>query len=158
MTNAENLTQEIPRELTITRIINAPREKVYDAWTKAEQFAVWWSPRDYSNDVRVFDSVPGGRIDMDMVHTGGQRHQMGGLFKELIRPEKLVFISTAFEDANGEPGIENLNTITFEDVDGKTRLTLFVQVLRVSPEVEKALAGMSIGWNQSLDKLEEMFV
>lgn len=149
--------EDIPRELTITRIINAPREQVYDAWTKAEQFAVWWSPLDFSNDIRVFDAVPGGRIDMDMVHTGGQRHQMGGLFKELNRPEKLVFITTAFEDANGAPGIENLNSITFEDEGGKTRLTLKVQVLRISPEVEKALAGMSIGWNQSLDKLEEMF-
>lgn len=157
MTSSKDSSQEAPRELTITRILNAPREKVYDAWTKAEQFAVWWSPRDYSNHVRVFEPVEGGRIDMDMVHTGGQRHQMGGIFKELKRPEKLVFITTAFEDANGVPGIENLNSVTFEDVNGKTRLTLNVQVLRASPEVEKALAGMSIGWNQSLDKLEEMF-
>jgi uncharacterized protein YndB with AHSA1/START domain len=158
MTDAEKAAPAAPKELTLTRIINAPREKVYDAWTKPELFAVWWSPRDFTNDVRELNAVPGGQIDMDMIYKNGARNPMGGEFKELNRPEKLVFITTAFEDENGVPGIENLNTVTFEEDGGKTKLTLHVKVLRTSPAVEKALSGMSIGWNQSLDKLEEMFV
>ncbi len=80
----------------------------------------------------------------------------GGGFHEIVPPELLVFTTTAFFDKQGNPMIENLNTVTFEENAGGTKVTLHVVVLRATPEVAGPLAGMKEGWSQSLDKLAEL--
>jgi uncharacterized protein YndB with AHSA1/START domain len=86
---------------------------------------------------------------------------MGGEFREIVPPERLVFTATAFHDAQGNPAFENLNTVIFEDLNGKTKFTLTVYVRHlektVSPQVVAALRGMNQGWSESLDRLEELF-
>jgi hypothetical protein len=77
----------------------------------------------------------------------------GGIFHEIVAPERLVFTSTAFEDAHGNPELEVLNTVTFADLDGKTQLNLHAVVIKATPAMAGALAGMDEGWSQSLDKL-----
>lgn len=81
---------------------------------------------------------------------------MGGAFLEIVPPERLVFTTRAFPDGTGDWKLENRNEVTFSDQDGKTELVLRVTVLKSSPEISQALAGMEMGWNQSLEKLEAL--
>ena len=144
------------RELTITRIYDAPRELVFRAFTDPAHIAKWWGPKDFTNVVRAWDAKPGGRIDLDMIAPDGNSHPMGGTIHEVSPPDRFVFTSTAFWEEDGTPGIENYNTVTFEDLGGKTRMTLRCQVLRASPAIKPALDGMEQGWNQSLDRLGDL--
>ena len=142
------------KELTLTRLLNAPRELVFKAWTDEKHMARWWGPKGFTNPVCKMDVRPGGAILIHMANPESNTVlPMKGRFYEIDEPSKLVFSTLAFEDADGVPGLENLNTITFEDVDGKTKLTVHVQVLHAVPELTTALSGMSTGWGQSLDRL-----
>jgi uncharacterized protein YndB with AHSA1/START domain len=141
----------------MTRVYDAPRDLVFRAWTDARHIAKWWGPKGFTNVVRAWDARKDGAIDLDMIAPDGTGHPMGGTIHEVSPPDRLVFTSTAFEDANGEPQLENLNTITFEDLGGKTRVTVHVAVLRASPAMEAGpLAGMEQGWNQSLNRLGDL--
>jgi uncharacterized protein YndB with AHSA1/START domain len=143
------------RELTLTRIYDAPRDLVFQMWTDPAHIVHWWAPKDFTNEVRQWDARAGGKIDLTMLWANGDGHPMGGAFREVDPPRRLVFTSTAFEDENGTPALENLNTITFEEVGGKTKVTIHVIVLRATEAVSGALAGMEMGWSQSLDKLRD---
>jgi uncharacterized protein YndB with AHSA1/START domain len=66
-----------------------------------------------------------------------------------------VVISSAFENDAGMSQLEVRNTVRFDNDDGKTKLTLFLVVMKATPEVSEALAGMEDGWGESLDRLTE---
>lgn len=149
--------EKIERELVITRIFDAPREMVFRAWTEVEQLAQWWGPEGFTNPACQIDVRPGGVIYIEMRGPDGTTYPMGGTFHEVVPPERLVFTSTALVDDSGNPQLVNLNTITFEEHNGKTKLTVHVRVMKATPAAAPALAGMDMGWNQSLDRLA-MFV
>lgn len=148
-------TKSTERELVITRIFDAPRELVFKAWTDPKHVAQWWGPKDFTNPVCELDVRPGGALLIHMRGPDGVVYPMKGVFHEIAEPERLVFTSSAFEDEAGNPQLEVLNTVTFVEQGGKTKLTLRAVVVRSTPEVAAALAGMEEGWNQSLDKLAE---
>ncbi len=91
-----------------------------------------------------------------MTGPDGTMYPMKGVFKEIVAPERLIFISSAFEDEEGNPQLEVLNTATFTDDHGRTKLTLHARVIKSSPEVQASLDGMEEGWSQSLDRLAEL--
>lgn len=146
-----------PRELTLTRIFDAPRELVWKAWTDPEHIAQWWGPHGFTNPLCQWDAQPGNAI---LVHMRGPKGSpfdfdmpMGGAFEEVIASERLVFITNAMPDETGQPQLEVRNSVTFEDDNGKTKVTLQAVVLRSTPAVAGAIAGMEQGWSQSLEKL-----
>lgn len=143
------------KELTLVRVFDAPRELVWKAWTDPKLMAEWWGPTGFSNPLCEVDARPGGAIRIEMKPPGGPSSPMGGIFKEVVPPERLVFTATAFFDEKGEnPGLENLNTITFEEAGkGKTKVTLKVTVLKFMPAFKAPLSGMEMGWRQSFEKL-----
>jgi uncharacterized protein YndB with AHSA1/START domain len=141
------------RDLTLTRLYDAPRDLVFQAWTDPAHVVKWWGPKGFTNVLRKWEARPGGTIDLDMIAPDGTSHPMGGTIHEVAPPGRFVFTSTAFWDEKGEPGLENVNTVIFEDEGGKTRMTVHVKVLRDTPAVAVPLAGMEMGWNQSLDRL-----
>ncbi len=151
----ESNSTVVPNQLTITRVFDAPRELVFKAWTDKEQMAKWWGPKDFTNPVCEIDARPGGSIYIDMTGPDGTVYPMGGEFVEVKEPERLVFFARAFKNKQGEWLLENKNTITFTNDNGKTKMVLYVEVMKRSAEVEDALAGMNEGWNQSLDRLSE---
>ena len=144
------------REVTITRIIDAPRELVFKAWTDPKHMAQWWGPRYFTNPICEMDVRPGGAILIHMRGPDGVIYPMKGVFHEIVEPERLVFTSSAFDDEQGSPLIESLTTVTFAEHEGKTKLTVHAVVTRAEAGAERALAGMEEGWNQSLDKLTEL--
>lgn len=143
------------KELTTTRILNAPRELVFKVWTDPKHLAQWWGPRGFTAPVCEVDLKPGGKIRIHMDHPQFPNHWMTGFFHEIVAPERLVFTSKAFENEEGVALLEILNTISFDEFDGKTKLTVHAVVTKATPEMSFALSGMDQGWSESLDKLNE---
>lgn len=143
------------RTLVIERIIDAPRDLVFKAWTDPRHVAQWWSPKYFTNPLCEMDVRPGGAILIHMQGPDGVVYPMKGVFHEIIEPERLVFASSAVEDEEGRPLLEIVNTVTFVEHEGKTKLTMQAVVNRAASGSEGALAGMEEGWNQSLDKLAD---
>lgn len=144
------------QELTLVREFDAPRELVFKAWTDETLVAKWWGPDGFSTPVAAVDARPGGVIDIVMEDTAGliekgSRYPMAGNFVEVVEPEKLVFTSSPIQ--NDTPVMDTTTTVTFEDLGGKTKLTVHVVVTRMTPEAEMMLQGMEMGWSQQLDKL-----
>ena len=155
------LTNIVTKSLIITCIFDAPRELVFKAWTDPKLIEKWWGPRGVTNPICKLDAGPGGAIHIvmlagkDLGDLEGQEWPMKGTFDEIIRPERIVFTSSAIEDKDGNPQLEQKVTIMFEDLEGKTKMTLHVVVTKAGPGTEGPLSGMKIGWNQSIDKLGE---
>lgn len=145
------------QELVLTRILGAPRSLVFKTWTDVKHVARWWGPRGFTSPVCEWEARPGGLIRIDMRGPNGTIYPMKGVFHEIVEPERLVFTSTALEDEHGKPLFEILSTITFEDFNGITKLTLHARLVTkdfvLTPQVAAALAGMEQGWSESLYRL-----
>jgi uncharacterized protein YndB with AHSA1/START domain len=140
-------------EVTITRLIAAPRERVFEAWTSAAQLAQWWGPKGFVNPVCEVDARVGGALRIVMRGPDGAEHPMTGMFREVVAPERLVFTNNPV-DRDGNHLMEGLTTVTFADEGGKTRLTVHTRAVGNVPMAARMLAGMEMGWTQSIDRLE----
>lgn len=155
------MAEENSRELTLTRVLDAPRELVWRAWTDPELVAKWWGPKGVTNPVSEIDPRVGGKLHIVMLAgeelgpMAGQRWPMRGEFKELIEPERLVFVNQAV-DEDDNVLLDGLTTVTFEEENGKTKMTMHTAVKGVSPQAPQMLEGMKAGWSQSFDKLTEV--
>jgi uncharacterized protein YndB with AHSA1/START domain len=162
MTQSKTETQQ---GLVIERVLDAPREKVWDAWTNPEQVKKWWGPKDFTAPSIRSDFREGGTYLWAMQGPDGQVYWSTGTFREIVPHERLV-VTDSFADEKGNvvpashygmPGdfpLEMEVVVTFEDVqDGKTKLTLRHGGMPAGTE-EGAQA--EAGWNQTLDKLEAL--
>jgi uncharacterized protein YndB with AHSA1/START domain len=148
--NPNPVLEPAQRELVITRLLNAPRELVFKAWTDPERAIKWWGPVNYPAVHLAMDVRPGGAWRICLRSTeGGPDLWQGGVFREVVECERLVF-TFAWEE-EGERGLETLVTVTFADEGGKTRL-MFRQVPFQSIEQRD---GHGWGWNSTFDRLEE---
>ena len=85
-------TVESPdREISITRIFNAPREMVYEVWTDPKHVAVWWGPKVFTNPVCEMDVRPGGKFRIVMRAPDGAKYPYTGIYLEVVPPERLVY-------------------------------------------------------------------
>ena len=142
-------------ELTITRIIDAPRELVFRAWTDPQHMARWWGPKGFTNPVCEIDARVGGALRIVMRAPDGAEHPMGGIFQDVVKPERLVFTNIAV-DAQGNTLLEGLTVVTFEAEGTRTKLTVHTRVEGKVPVAAQMLAGMEAGWTQSIDRLEAL--
>jgi uncharacterized protein YndB with AHSA1/START domain len=150
---AAHLPGMVEKDLVLTRVFDAPRELVFRAWTERERLQRWWGPHGFTNPECEMDVRPGGAIHIQMVGPDGWKcPPMTGTFLEIAAPERLVFTSIPL-DPNGESLFEVLNVVTFEDVNGKTRLTLRAMVTKTSATAPQYLSGMDRGWSESLERL-----
>src|SRR5680860_496485 len=88
-------TTSTNRDLTITRVFDAPRDLVYKAWTDPALMTRWFGPKDFTNPVCELDVRPGGAILIHMQGPDGTVYPMTGEFQEVVPPERLVFTSSA---------------------------------------------------------------
>ena len=139
-------------KLVFTRVFDAPRELVWRAWTDPKHVAQWWGPHGFSNPRVEWDARPGRPIWVDMKGPDGTVYPMTGEFREVVEPERLVFLS-AVPDGKGGSIFEVLNTVTFNERGGKTTISLTAQIVRKSPGADQFLKGMNAGWQQTLDRL-----
>ncbi len=146
------------KEITIVRTIDAPRERVWQAWTDSAQLAKWWGPNGVAIPTSEVDARVGGTLYIVMLAgkelgaLAGQKWPMKGTFTEVIEHEKLVFTNNALDEA-GNVLLTGVATVTFEDESGKTKLTVTASAEGDKPGTDMMLQGMDAGWNQQLDKL-----
>lgn len=150
------------QELVLTRVIDAPRKAVFKAWTDQEQMANWWGPNGFTIPFGKIDLRPGGVIHYCMRSPEGRDYWGKGIYREINEPERLVF-TDVFSDEKGntvqpvEYGMsadwpaETLITVTFDELDGRTELTLRQSVSESLAES----SGARQGWAESLDRLAE---
>lgn len=148
---AKNLISEpADRVLVIERVFDAPRQLVYDAWTQPEHIAKWWGPRGFKSTVLRSDLRPGGSYRVHMLGPDGD-HWTQGVYREVVPPERLVMVGS-WADAQGNPTRpETTLTILFEDLGGKTKLTLHNAIFESTTARDLHLGG----WSSSLDCLDE---
>jgi uncharacterized protein YndB with AHSA1/START domain len=150
------------QELFITRIFDAPRESVWRAWTEPDIMKRWWGPKGYTSPYCKIDLCIGGKFLYCMRSPEGKDYWSTGIYREITPQERIVFsISFADEKGNVVPAtqygmsadfpLEMLVTVTFEEIGGKTKLTLSHVGIPAGADRD----GANVGWNQSLDKLAE---
>jgi len=135
-------------ELFLSRELAAPRERVYAAWTEADQAGRWWAPQKFTTLACTMDLRPGGAWRREMRAPDGRVIVKHGVYRELVPPERLVFTYVT-EHAGGVIDPETLVTVTFADLgDGRTRLTL----RHTAFETDAARDDHRGGWTSSLDR------
>lgn len=151
------------RELLISRVFDSPQEKVWDAWTIPDKAREWWGPLTFTAPVIQIDLHVGGKLLNCMRSPDGKDFWSTGTYREIDRPGRLV-MTDSFADENGnvvnasyygmDPNfpLESLITVTFDELDGKTKFILKYE--DVSMFQEQDLKDMTQGWNESFDKLE----
>jgi uncharacterized protein YndB with AHSA1/START domain len=137
--------QQKKGELVISRVFDAPRRLVFEAWSKAEHVAQWFTPRPLATSACVVDFRPGGVFRVVMRMPDGGEHAFDGTFGEIVAPERLTF--------HGRLGDGNQidTSVTFAEEGDKTRLTA-----RQTYSFESdATRGAQQGWTATLDQLGE---
>jgi uncharacterized protein YndB with AHSA1/START domain len=147
--------------MVITRVFDAPRALVWEAWTNPKYVMQWWGPNGFTAPVCKMDFRVGGKFLCCMRAPDGQEFWNGGEYHEIVLHEKIVY-SMYFSDSKGnkvEPehyGIEHEaiegehDEVIFEDLgNGKTKLTLLGNETMESAKN----SGQLEGWNQLLDKV-----
>src|SRR3954467_6640888 len=151
MTDAST-TLPMTREVTLTRLIDAPRALVWAAWTEPERLAQWWGPHHFTNPVCEIDARPGGQWLIHMKAPDGTIYPMTGTFTAVVKPERLAFRAFA-EALDGTKYLESVTEVTFEEQGDRTRLTVTAKARGLHPAAPQMLAGMDAGWSQSLERL-----
>jgi uncharacterized protein YndB with AHSA1/START domain len=144
------------RELVLTRLINAPRAKVYRAWTDPELLKQWFAPKPYTTPIVEVDVRPGGSAYFVMRGPDGKDLPNRGVYLEVVPNEKLV--STDAYVKAWEPSEKPFMTLilTFEDEGGKTRYTARVRHWTVADREAHEKMGFHEGWGLCTDQLEAL--
>ena len=152
---ALKVTTRGDREIVMTRVLNAPRSMVFDAFTKPELVRRWLlGPEGWSMPVCEIDLRVGGKYRYVWRHAKGQEMGMGGEFREIVPPERIV--STEKFDESWYPG-EAVGTLVLAEQDGKTTVTQ--TVLYQSREAREAVlkspmeSGVAAGYNRLAELL-----
>lgn len=144
------------RDLVLTRLIDAPRDKVWRCWTEPELVTQWFAPLPWTTAAAALDVRPGGVTAITMRSPEGEEFPSRGVYLEVVPNEKLVF-TDAFTDA-WTPSEKPFFTavLTFEDEDGKTRYTARARHWREEDREAHEKMGFHEGWGQCADQLEEL--
>jgi uncharacterized protein YndB with AHSA1/START domain len=153
MTATPEATPNSDRELVLTRIIDAPREKLFRAWTDPELLKQWFAPLPYTTPHAEMDVRPGGSSLIVMRGPDGNEFPNRGVYLEVVENERLV--STDAYTKAWEPSEKPFMTLilTFEDDGGKTRYTARVQHWNVADREMHEKMGFHEGWGQCADQL-----
>jgi len=139
--------------LTLTRIIDAPPEKVYRAWTEPELMKQWFAPLPFTTPVVETDVRPGGANLVVMRDPEGREYPNRGVYLEVVKDRKLV-ITDAYTRA-WQPSAKPFMTLilTFEEMDGKTKYTARVLHWSEEDRATHEQMGFHEGWGQCADQL-----
>lgn len=138
---------DVKPSLTLKRRLKASPERVYSAWTQPEQIKLWFGPRQTKVIHAAFEARVGGRFEILATSPDGEKHQVGGVIREVVPNEKLVY-TWAWHST---PERESLVTVEFKrDGDG-TLLTLTHENFADEPARDRHRSG----WDGAIDKLEE---
>jgi uncharacterized protein YndB with AHSA1/START domain len=136
--------------LEVKRFINAPRERVYAAWTDPVQLREWWGPKEVRTLKIVADIRVGGKYRWTLVNQEGEEMSVFGEYRELV-PEKKVVFTWKWDDDEAWENYTSEVAVEFSDHDGGTELKL----THVQLPSEESRDRHNEGWNSVLDRLEK---
>ncbi len=135
-------------ELRIARLINAPRELVFEIWTDPEHVKHWWGPNGFTNTINVMDVRPGGDWDLVMHGPDGTDYKNKSVFVEVIKPERIIYDHIS--------GPKFRATVLFEEQGNKTLITMSMR-FESSAIKEKTIKEFSAdkGQVEHFNRMEE---
>lgn len=144
----EQLVATADREIVTTRVFDAPRELVFEAWTDPKHLAQWWGPNGFRSTIQEMDVRPGGSWRLIMHGPDGTDYKNESVFLEVVKPERLVY------SHNSAPKFQV--TVTFEEQGGKTKLIMWM-VFDTAEERNRTVKvfGAIEGAKQTLARLAE---
>jgi uncharacterized protein YndB with AHSA1/START domain len=151
--NAEvAVTLPSDREIRFTRFFERPRDLLFEAWTRPEHVREWWGCDGSSLPVCEIDLRSGGAWHLVMRMPDGSDHPFRGVYREIVPGERLIYTECYDVPQIGSP--QWLTTVTFEEVEGGTRITH--TILHSSREARDGhlQAGMEAGTIQTLRRLD----
>jgi uncharacterized protein YndB with AHSA1/START domain len=153
MTTTDKTAATSDRELVLTRIIDAPPEKVFRAWTEPELLKQWFAPLPYTTPVAELDVRPGGANLIVMRDPQGNDMPNRGIYLEVVPNRRLVFTDAYTKE--WEPSEKPFMTVmlTFEDQGGKTKYTALVRHWTVADRETHEKMGFHHGWGICADQL-----
>jgi len=151
----------------ITRVFDAPRDRVWKSWTEAERLKQWWGPKGFTVKQCKIDLRPGGIMHYCLQMPDGNEMWGKFVYREIVKPERLVFVNS-FSDPKGgvtrHPGhaawpLEMLSTVTFEAQGGKTKVTVQWAPLDTWTDLERKTfddgrESMKQGWTGTCDQFD----
>jgi len=152
---------------TITRVVDAPRDKVWRAWTEVERLRQWWGPKGFAVTHCKVDLRPGGIMHFCLRMPDGGEMWGKFVYREIVKPERLVLIDS-FSDKDGGTTVhpmspdwprEMLTKVTCEAQGGKTRVTVQWVPVDASTDIERKTFdegrdSMKQGWSGTFEQLE----
>jgi uncharacterized protein YndB with AHSA1/START domain len=145
----------IPHEndLVLTRLIDAPREKLFRAWTDPKLVTQWFAPRPWTTPRAELDVRPGGRCLVVMRSPEGEEFPNPGVYLEVVKNEKLVFTDAYTSAWVPSPKPFMTAIVTFEDEGGKTRYTARARHWTAEDKAAHEKMGFHEGWGICADQL-----
>jgi uncharacterized protein YndB with AHSA1/START domain len=148
------------KTVSITRTFNAPVEEVWKAWSEPESFKKWWGPKDFTCPDCTIDFKVGGQIFASMQGPDGKKIWSTCAFSKIEPMKKIIYmdnfadekgnkVPASYYNMSGDWSNEVQVTVTFEDVNGKTKMTMDQTNIP-----EDMYDDCITGWQQCFDKME----
>jgi uncharacterized protein YndB with AHSA1/START domain len=154
------------RPFTISRTFDAPRDRVWRAWTDAEQLKQWWGPKGFLPTHVTNDMRPGGLMHYRLKGPDGTQMWGKWTYRQIDPPQRLIAV-TSFSDERGGIGrhpmapdwpLEMLSTFKFSESGGKTKIDVEWSALNATPAEQQVFDSSHdscrIGWTGTFDQLE----
>jgi uncharacterized protein YndB with AHSA1/START domain len=144
--------------IVISRVFDAPRELVFSAFTEPRHLSQFWGPKGFSCPSCQVDLRVGEQFRVDMRGPDGGMYPCTGIYREIVKPERIVYDSTADDGHPCGGGLppRAVVTMNFADVGGKTKLTIHTRLQSAADRDAAIAGGFNQGWNDSLDRLTEL--
>jgi uncharacterized protein YndB with AHSA1/START domain len=152
--NETAMTLPSEREITITRVFNAPRKLVFDAWTQPEHIRRWYGCEASTLIACAIDLRPGGAWRYALRMPDGGLFTMSGVYRDIVVPERLVYT----ERFNNNPARESLVAVTFDERQGRTTLTSTALFSSAAERDAVLAAGVEAGAEMALGRLAALVV
>jgi uncharacterized protein YndB with AHSA1/START domain len=134
----------------LTRVFEAPRERVFECWTRAEHLTHWFGPKGATIHSCETDPRPGGVFRLSIRFADGSAFRVHGEFREVDAPSRLV-ITCAADDLDGVEQMREVIAVTFTEAQGRTTVALNARAR--GNESAAMLKGMDKGWAQTVERL-----
>ena len=147
----QTVTQD--KQFTITRVFDAPRELVWQAWTDPDLAAVWWHPKgiETPRESVQIDARPGGRYAYTMIGPDGTEYPTTGVYREMTHPERMVFTWGSPGDDDDIAPVISIDLAVHGDTGNQTLMTFHLQGFDGRPGDDNVYDG----WDSAFDILDE---
>ncbi len=152
----QTMTKPSDVEIIFTRAFNAPREKVFEAWTTPEHLMKWWGPPTWPLTRCTLDLRPGGVWHYCMTGPDGTESWGRAVYGEITPPERLHFVDSFSDAAGSVIPPESSAAVSFEARDGGTVVTMHTTYKTAADLAAVLEMGMEEGLGQALDQLETL--